>query len=328
MKHSPLTLPPLFVLTPGDPAGIGPDCCLLAASAVMPGEIVVVASQALLAERAAQLGLAILFRPFQPGIYLKPQPNVLTILDVPLIAPVIAGVPDPANAAYVLNTLQLATALCLDHTAMGLITGPVSKAVIAHSGVHFTGHTEYLRELTNSTLTQMLFVHDQMKVSLVTTHIPLNTVCAHLNAPLIAAHIRCLAEGLQRHWNISHPRIAILGVNPHAGEQGLFGTEEQTIIQPAMMLASNPDWTLVGPLSADTIFSPALRTQFDGILAMYHDQALGPLKALGFGEAINVTLGLPFVRTSVDHGTAFDRAGTGNVDCQSLINAIQLAFTL
>ena len=317
-----------LALTPGDPAGIGPDCCLLAASQPAPCEVVVVASQSLLAERAARLGLSVKFRTFNPDTRTRPEPNVLTILDIPLSVPVVAGVPDSANADYVLKTLNTATQLCLDKTAAGLVTGPVSKAVIHQSGVHFTGHTEYLRDLAKSSLVQMLFVHEQMKVSLVTTHIPLQAVCTHLTVPLIEAHIRCLAENLQRYWKISHPRIAVLGVNPHAGEQGLLGLEEQTIIHPAIVAATHPDWTLSGPLAADTIFSPALRTQFDGILAMYHDQALGPLKALGFGEAVNVTLGLPFIRTSVDHGTAFNRAGTGKVEFQSLQKAINLAYTL
>ncbi len=293
-----------LVLTPGDPAGIGPDCCLLATQhpSARPQNWLIVADKRLLTKRAEQLRL--------------PQAlEALNIFHIPLQEP----------AIYVLETLRVASQLCLDYKARALVTGPVNKAMMAQSGLHFSGHTEFLQAHTQSPWVQMLFVHPLIRVALATTHLPLTQVSAHLSIEGIVQHVQGLTASLQRYVGLKKPCIGILGVNPHAGESGYLGREEIEILHPAIERSRQLGLHLEGPLPADTAFSPAVRSRFDALLAMYHDQGLAPLKALGFGEAVNVTLGLPYLRTSVDHGTAYPLAGTGQADPTSLLRAIELA---
>ena len=319
-----------LVVTLGEPAGIGPDVVLLAAEKRTLGNSPywVVADRNLLEARAKQLNLGVSFHAFEGALPANPNPGHIWVEHVPMPTPILVGQPSPSNASYVLKTLEIATNHCLKKHAQGLVTGPIHKGVICEAGYSFRGHTEFLQHQSDVPMTQMLFVHPQLKVALLTTHVPLKEVSDHLQADSLKAHIRCLAKGLTQYWGYPSPRIGVLGLNPHAGENGTLGTEEQRCIIPVIHALKNEGLNLSGPLSGDTAFSPGIRTQFDALLAMYHDQALAPLKALGFGEAVNMTLGLPFLRTSVDHGTAFHLAGTGLADPSSFVAAFQLARQL
>ncbi len=319
----------MLVITPGDPAGIGPDCLLLAAQEPFPTQSVVVASLSLLRQRAKEHGLRPTFIPYQPGISIKPEANVIHLLDVPLSVPVITGRGDPANAPYIRQTLDIALQLCLsDPTHHALVTGPVHKALMNEGGVIFSGHTEYLQQATASPWVQMVFMLEGLTVGLMTTHIPLRQVPDTLTPDFLERQIRQFNLGLKRYLGLQNPHIAVLGLNPHAGEQGLLGFEEKERFIPVLVRLQQENMSLTGPIPADTAFTPSIRTQYDGILAVYHDQALAPLKALGFGEAVNVTFGLPFIRTSVDHGTAFDKAGTPAIQNSSFKAALQRAHQL
>lgn len=320
-----------LVVTPGEPAGIGPDIVLMAAcrGKLMDFPYYVVADSALLKNRAEQLSLPVVLHTMEPeqSITVLPQ-NHLWVYHAPLKQPVLTGHPHSINAKYVLKTLEVATEACLKKQALGMVTGPVHKATICESGQVFSGHTEFLALKTKSPMTQMLFVHPAFKVALLTTHIPLKMVSTSLNQALIQQHIEMLSHGLNKYWNLTHPKIGVLGLNPHAGENGHLGSEEQQIIIPAIKACQQKGIAVLGPLSGDTAFCPKLRNSVDALLAMYHDQALAPIKALGFGEAVNMTLGLPFLRTSVDHGTAFSLAGQGTADPSSFETAFNLAANL
>jgi 4-hydroxythreonine-4-phosphate dehydrogenase len=319
-----------FALTPGEPAGIGPDLCLLLAREAQPHILVAIASHALLAERATQLGLDIVLREVGPGAWPDaPAPaGSLYVWDTPLAVPSQAGRLDPRNAGYVLETLLRAGNGCLDGTFAGMITAPVHKGVINEAGIPFSGHTEFLAELTRTEQVVMMLATSGLRVALVTTHLPLREVADAITAERLERVTRILHADLQGKFAIAHPRILVCGLNPHAGESGHLGSEEIRIIEPTLARLRSEGFDLIGPLPADTLFTPKHLEHCDAVLAMYHDQGLPVLKYKGFGAAVNVTLGLPIVRTSVDHGTALDLAGSGNVDTGSLRVALETAYQM
>ena len=320
----------LFALTPGEPAGIGPDLCLLQARDAQPHALVAIASRQLLSERAAQLGVQIQLLDVGPGRWpQQPAPaGSLYVWDTPLAAPVQPGQLDPANAAYVLQTLTRAGQGCLDGTFAGMITAPVHKGVINEAGIAFSGHTEFLAELTATEQVVMMLATHGLRVALVTTHLPLRQVADAITGERLQRVTRILHADLQNKFGIAQPRILVCGLNPHAGEGGHLGREEIEIIEPTLEQLRQEGMQLIGPLPADTLFTPKHLEHCDAVLAMYHDQGLPVLKYKGFGAAVNVTLGLPIIRTSVDHGTALDLAGSGQIDGGSLQVALETAYQM
>ena len=322
--------PQRFALTPGEPAGIGPDLCLLLASQAQPHPLIAITSRDLLAERATQLGVAVKLLPVSPdALPDKPaKAGSLYVWDTPLAKPVVAGQLDKANAAFVLETLTRAGQGCLDGQFAGMITAPVHKGVINESGITFSGHTEFLAELTNTAQVVMMLATRGLRVALVTTHLPLRDVADAITVERLERVTRILHADLQQKFGIIAPRILVCGLNPHAGEGGHLGREEIDIIEPTLERLRGEGMDLRGPLPADTLFTPKYLEHCDAVLAMYHDQGLPVLKFKGFGAALNVTLGLPIIRTSVDHGTALDLAGTGKVDTGSLQVALETAYQM
>ncbi len=325
-----MTAPRPFVLTPGEPAGIGPDLCLLLALEAQARALIAIASRALLAERASQLGLAIELRDVGPQDWpSQPAPaNCLYVWDTPLDAPAVAGQLDARNGRYVLETLTRAGQGCLDGSFAGMITAPVHKGVINEAGIPFSGHTEFLAELTGTEQVVMMLAAHGLRVALVTTHLPLKDVAAAITAERLERVTRILHHDLVSKFGITRPRILVCGLNPHAGEGGHLGREEIEIIEPVLSRLRDEGLDLIGPLPADTLFTPKNLERCDAVLAMYHDQGLPVLKYKGFGAAVNVTLGLPIVRTSVDHGTALDLAGSGKIDTGSLRVALETAYQM
>lgn len=319
-----------IALTAGEPAGIGPDIVIkIAQQPSLGAEIVVFADTVLLQERAAQLNLPLQIKPYIKENDIRVHvPGDLVVWHCPLVRPVISGKLNPANAAYVMRTIELATQACLRGEFQALVTAPVHKGVINQAGLPFSGHTEYLAKLTGTSEVVMLLVADKLRVALVTTHIPLAQVPAAITSTKLEHIVQILHDGLQRQFNIVHPQILVCGLNPHAGENGYLGREEIEVITPVLTKLREKGLNLIGPLPADTIFTTHHLKDADAVLAMYHDQGLPVLKYCGFGAAVNVTLGLPIIRTSVDHGTAVDKAGTGEASAGSLLAAIQLAITL
>jgi len=318
-----------LALTPGEPAGIGPDLCILLAQQAQAEELVVIADPDLLLARAAELGLPLKILPFtrdQPSI---PTPaGQLRVLPVALRSPVHSGRLDPANAAYVLETLDAAIAGCRDGSFDGLVTGPVHKGVINDAGIPFSGHTEYLAEQTGSAQVVMMLAAPGLRVALATTHLPLRAVSDAITGEGLQQVLRVLHQDLRTRFGIASPRILVCGLNPHAGEAGHLGREEIEIIAPALEALRTEGLQLYGPLPADTLFTPRYLDQADAVLAMYHDQGLPVLKHHGFGAAVNITLGLPIIRTSVDHGTALELAGSGRAEVGSLRAAIDTAVQM
>ncbi|WP_208845519.1 4-hydroxythreonine-4-phosphate dehydrogenase PdxA [Azotobacter salinestris] len=319
-----------FALTPGEPAGIGPDLCLLLARQTQPQVLVAIASRTLLAERAALLGLDIDLVPVAPGAWPTAPATAgsLYVWDTPLRAALRAGRLDPANAAYVLETLNRAGQGCLAGDFAGMITAPVHKGVINEAGIAFSGHTEFLAELTGTEQVVMMLATAGLRVALATTHLPLRAVADAITAERLERVTRILHADLVGKFGIARPRILVCGLNPHAGEGGHLGREEIEVIEPTLERLRGEGLDLVGPLPADTLFTPRYLADCDAVLAMYHDQGLPVLKYKGFGAAVNVTLGLPIVRTSVDHGTALDLAGSGRVDTGSLQVALETAYQM
>jgi 4-hydroxythreonine-4-phosphate dehydrogenase len=312
---------PRLALTAGEPAGIGPDICLQAALALRDEprdcDVVCLADETLLAARARQLGL-----PFPiPGDHFR-------IEHVPLGGPVVAGRLDVANARHVLALLDRALAGCLAGEFAAMVTAPVQKSVINDAGIAFTGHTEYLAERCGVPRPVMLLVAGRLRVALATTHLPLRDVGAAITAASLDEILQILQHDLTTRFGLARPRIGVCGLNPHAGEAGHLGREEIEVITPAIERARARCIDASGPWPADTIFTPRQLTQFDVVLAMFHDQGLPVLKHAGFGHAVNVTLGLPVIRTSVDHGTALDLAGSGKAEHGSLLAALRLAAQL
>ncbi|WP_027330285.1 4-hydroxythreonine-4-phosphate dehydrogenase PdxA [Marinimicrobium agarilyticum] len=315
-----------LALTPGEPAGIGPDLAVLLAQSERPDEIVAVADPALLEARAKQLGLPLKLRELDANQPPSPQKaGELTVAPVPLRSPVTAGTLNPSNSAYVLQTLDFAIAGCQSQTFHALVTGPVHKGVINDAGIAFSGHTEYLADKTGTPRVVMMLATKGLRVALATTHIPLKDVAGALNETLLTEVLDILHGDLQRDFGIREPRILVCGLNPHAGEGGHMGREELDLIEPVLEKQRARGQNLIGPLPADTLFTPKHLDRADAVLAMYHDQGLPVLKFKGFGRAVNVTLGLPIIRTSVDHGTALDLAGTGRIDVGSLQTALDYA---
>lgn len=317
-----------IALTSGEPAGIGPELCVtIAAEQDWDCELVCFGDRDLLAERARAIGIDVALPPFDPAAPAERHcRGELKVAHRPLAAPAEAGRLDPANGRYVLRLLDAA----LEGIAAGrfdaLVTAPVQKSVINEAGVSFSGHTEYLAERTGVALPVMLLVAGTLRVALATTHLALRDVPAALTRERLIATLRIIDADLRRLWGLARPRIAVCGLNPHAGESGHLGDEEVVTIGPAVDEARRQGLSVTGPLPADTVFVPRELAQHDVVLAMYHDQGLPVLKHAGFGEAVNVTLGLPIVRTSVDHGTALALAGSGRADCGSLRAALRLAL--
>jgi 4-hydroxythreonine-4-phosphate dehydrogenase len=313
-------------LTLGEPAGIGPDICLQAAQLPQSCELVAIGSADLLRERAALLNLDIEIYDFNPDANIKANGlGKIAISDVPLKAPCIPGELDVANSPYVLETLQQAFKLCTSSDCDAMVTAPIHKSIINLSGVAFSGHTEYLANLSGVNSVLMTFYTPELIVGLASTHLALNKVSSYLNRDNVRHAIHLLHDGLMHIFNITNPKIGVLGINPHAGESGTIGQEEQRFLNSLVREMQNDGLSISGPLSGDTAFAPNSRVQYDAILAMYHDQGLAPIKALYFGEIVNITLGLPFLRTSVDHGTALELAGTHGASCDSLLKAIRCA---
>jgi len=287
---------------------------------------VVLGSRTLLAERARQLGLNVELDPYLPGAPARgQQAGRLQVLDVPLASPCVAGRLDTANARHLLDR---ATDGCVSGEFAAMVTAPVQKSVINDAGIPFTGHTEYLATRTGAAHPVMLLAADSLRVALATTHLPLRAVSDAITGTLLDTTLRILDDDVRRLWGISRPRIAVCGLNPHAGESGHLGTEDRDVIQPAIERARARGMLVDGPIPADTVFVPRALSNYDVVLAMFHDQGLPVLKHAGFGNAVNVTLGLPIVRTSVDHGTAFDIAWQGTADVSSLVQAVTLAVKL
>jgi 4-hydroxythreonine-4-phosphate dehydrogenase len=320
---------PRIALTPGEPAGIGPDLSLLLAQQELDIELVVIADPELLTLRATQLALPLRFRIFDQDR--APQRSLageLCILPVSMEQPARCGILDQQNAQYVLNTLDLAVEGCQSDTFDALVTGPVHKGIINDAGIAFSGHTEYLAEATATDTVVMLLATDELRVALVTTHVPLHEVSSLITAERLQGIIRVLHHGLQQRFGIARPHIKVCGLNPHAGEDGHLGREEIDIIIPALEGLRKEGIDLDGPLPADTVFNSRYIADSDAILAMYHDQGLPVLKHSGFGRAVNITLGLPIIRTSVDHGTALELAGTGKINAGSLQVALDTATAM
>jgi 4-hydroxythreonine-4-phosphate dehydrogenase len=324
---------PRILITPGEPAGIGPDIIIQIAQQSWPAELVVVSDPTLLLTRAKQLGLPLIVEP--ADLNNKPtehQTGHLKIISVPLSAPCQAGQLNRANASHVIQSLKTAADVCLRQEAAAWVTGPVQKSILNEASLHFTGHTEFLAEYCHTKQAIMLFVADTLNVALATTHLALSDVPKAITQENLISLLTLLQQELQEKFGIPHPNIIVCGLNPHAGEKGLLGREEIDVIEPAIqkLIADHiylPD-NLKGPLPADTVFTEHHLKWADAILAMYHDQALPVVKQMSFGHAVNVTLGLPIIRTSVDHGTALDIAGSNQANPESLCAAIQLAIKL
>lgn len=320
---------PRLILTSGEPAGIGPDLCIAIAARPWPCELVVAADLRLLEDRARQLNANVRFEAIeQPAPGNAHQPGTLRVLHCPADATVRAGTLDAANARYVLKLLDIAADGCLRGDFDAMVTAPVQKSIINDAGIAFSGHTEYLAERTGAALPVMMLTADRLRVALATTHLPLTAVSAAITPVLLEQVLRILDRDLRTRFNLQAPRILVCGLNPHAGESGHLGREEIEVIAPVLAALRSQGLQLIGPVPADTAFTPHQLERADAVLAMYHDQGLPVLKYAGFGNAVNVTLGLPIVRTSVDHGTALDLAGTGKADAGSLVAAVELAIQL
>jgi 4-hydroxythreonine-4-phosphate dehydrogenase len=319
---------PRIAVTPGEPAGIGPDICVLVAQRELPAELVVVADPDLITARAALLERDIEITGFgRDAPAVAHRPGTLSVLPVRLRRPSIPGHPDPANAAYVLETLSRACDGCLVGTFDALVTGPVHKGIINDAGLRFTGHTEFLADRCRAFPVMMLAV-PELRVALATTHVPLAKVSDEITKEGLERVIRILEKDLRERFGVPRPRLLVCGLNPHAGEGGHLGREEIEVIEPVLERLRLEGLDLAGPVPADTAFVPERLAECDAVLAMYHDQGLPVLKYLAFGRAVNITLGLPIIRTSVDHGTALDRAGTGRVETGSLEEAIATAVDM
>ena len=324
--HPAPQMPPI-ALTAGEPAGIGPDLCVLLAQQALPTRIVVIADRDLLQQRAAQLGLPLKMADWRRG---SAWSGGLEVMHHPLKVPAVAGQLDAANSRYVLDTLTSAARGCLDGSGSfsAVVTAPVHKGIINDAGIPFTGHTEFFAELTDTPLVVMMLVGGGMRVALATTHLPLKDVPGAITRDSLSAIIRILHHDLTTRFRLAQPRILVAGLNPHAGEGGHLGREEIEVITPVLDMLRGEGMKLEGPLPADTLFNKSYLDHADAVLAMYHDQGLPVLKHASFGSGVNVTLGMPIIRTSVDHGTALGLAGSGKIEVGSLRAAIDLALEL
>ncbi|MDE2092131.1 MAG: 4-hydroxythreonine-4-phosphate dehydrogenase PdxA [Gammaproteobacteria bacterium] len=317
-----------IALTTGEPAGIGPDICVQLAQTPHAMEIVAIGDADLLRARARSLALPLTLIPYDQTGRHPLQVGQLRMLSLKLPTPVIAGKLNPANSRYVMDILDRAVDGCLSGEFDAMVTAPVHKGVINDAGILFTGHTEYLAVRCKSPPPVMLLVAAGMRVALATTHLPLSKVSGALNQERLTHTLQILHADLQRRFGIPQPHILVLGLNPHAGEGGHLGREEIDVIAPVLDSLRAQNMRLTGPVAADTAFSKQRLVGVDAVLAMYHDQGLPVLKRIGFGQAVNITLGLPIIRTSVDHGTALELAGSGRTQHTSLAAAISMAVEL
>lgn len=317
-----------IALTAGEPAGIGPDLCVQLAQHALPFELIVIASPDLLEQRANQLNLPIQTRLFDSTLPPAPQQQGhLTVLPIELTEPVLCGQLNVANSRYVLKTITVATKNCIEGLFNAMVTAPVHKGIINDAGFLFSGHTEYIAEITGGHPVMMLAT-EGLRVALVTNHLPLSEVSQAITHTRLRTVIRILDHDLRSRFNLDNPKIMVCGLNPHAGESGHLGREEIEIIEPVLESFRNQGLNIEGPYPADTLFTTKYLASADAILAMYHDQGLPVLKHKGFNQAVNITLGLPIIRTSVDHGTALDIAGTGKANPGSLLVALQTALAM
>lgn len=317
------------VITPGEPAGIGPDLVIQLAQRDWPLELVVCADGRLLTERATLLGLPLTLLPYSPEKTAAPQrAGTLTLLPVALHAEVTPGTLNVENGRYVVETLARACDGCLNGEFSALVTGPVHKGIINDAGVAFTGHTEFFEERAGAPKVVMMLATEELRVAVATTHLPLKAVSDAITPDLLREVITILHDDLQNKFGLAEPHVLVCGLNPHAGEGGHMGTEEIDTIIPVLEEMRAKGMNLSGPLPADTLFQPKYLDHADAVLAMYHDQGLPVLKYQGFGRGVNITLGLPFIRTSVDHGTALELAGQGKADVGSFITALNLAIKM
>jgi len=327
-----------ILITPGEPAGVGPELCVQLAQqtaddpALAGVELAVIADPALMQARAEQIGLPLKLRKCTPDASpVATAKSELAMIPLPLSHNVRPGQLNTANAGFTLQALDLAVSLCQQGKAAAMVTGPVQKSVINDAGIAFSGHTEYLAQRCGTAQTVMMLATEGLRVALVTTHLPLKDVAGRITPELLANVLDILHRDLAQRFRIDAPRITVCGLNPHAGEGGHLGREEIDVIIPVLEQKRRQGMQLRGPLPADTLFTDRILRETDAVLAMYHDQGLPVLKYKGFGKAVNITLGLPIVRTSVDHGTALDLAGTGKADVGSLryavLTAIQMTAT-
>ena len=318
-----------IVITPGEPAGVGPDLVVALAQQDWPVELVVCADPALLLARASQLNLPLQLREYQPGKPALAQlAGTLTILPVKTATAVIPGKLDVQNSHYVVETLAKACDGAISGEFSALVTGPVQKSIINDAGIPFIGHTEFFADRSLCPRVVMMLATEELRVALATTHLPLLAVPGAITQASLSEVITILDHDLKTKFGISQPQIYVCGLNPHAGEGGHMGHEEIDTIIPALDALRQKGINLIGPLPADTLFQPKYLQHADAVLAMYHDQGLPVLKYQGFGRAVNITLGLPFIRTSVDHGTALELAATGSADVGSFITALNLAIKM
>ncbi len=314
---------PVLVLTPGEPAGVGPECALRLAHEHPEFRLIMVADRGLLQDTARRLNLPFKSTHWQAGDTI--EAGITACCPIPLLAPVSAGKLNPENASYVLDCLRQAVKLVRTGQAGALVTGPVHKAVINDAGIPFTGHTEFLADLAGVPRVVMMLVADDLRVALVTTHLPLRDVADAITLDAVLETIRITHAELRQRFGIPAARLQVLGLNPHAGEGGHLGHEDREIIATAIETCLAEGIGVTGPVPADTAFTRNALATCDGVIAMYHDQGLPVLKHAGFGKSVNVTLGLPFIRTSVDHGTALDIASRGLASATSLFHAASLA---
>ncbi len=317
-----------LVITAGEPAGIGPDLCIQLAAAPPDIPCVIIADKHLLQQRAAQLGIALQVRDYSPARQGDGRHPAITVIHVPMQADCQSGVLNAANSAYVLATLRRAVQGCQSGEFSGMVTAPVHKGIINDAGIPFSGHTEFLAELTGTKRVVMMLVGGGMRVALATTHLALKDVPAAITTALLENVLVIIRRDLQQRFGIEQPRILVAGLNPHAGEGGYLGREEIDVMIPVLDKLRAAGMDVSVPMPADTLFTPQKLAQCDCVLAMYHDQGLPVLKHASFGLGVNVTLGLPIIRTSVDHGTALDLAGSGQADGGSLLEAIRLAAAM
>lgn len=318
---------PVLAITSGEPAGIGPDICLDIPSFNLPARCVVLADMHLMQQRAQTLGKDVQIVPYQ-ATQTPSMPNALEVLHMPLKQPCQTGILNVDNAPYVIDLLDKAYQGIQDGEFAAMVTAPLHKGVINDAGKPFSGHTEYLADISNTKQVVMMLAGGDLKVALVTTHLPLKDVAMQITPALLSSVVQILHRDLQTKFHLSQPRILVTGLNPHAGEQGHLGKEELDIIIPTLKQLQQQGIDVRGPYPADTVFEPFILKEGDAVLAMYHDQGLPVLKYASFGKGVNITLGLPFIRTSVDHGTALDLAGTGRAMSGSLHAAIESALSM
>ncbi len=322
---SPPALPKI-VISAGDPAGIGPDIIALALQNPIEAVIAVAADPAVMVDRAHSIGLRVEVKEVDPELHQDPhQVGLISVLPCPCPESVLPGLLNPANAQQVIQAIDLATDLCLREKYQALVTAPVNKAAINDGGIPFSGHTEWIAERCGSFDPVMMLASSSLRVCLATTHLPLADVPGAITADRLRSVIKVMHTDLSMLYQLESPRIGVCGLNPHAGEGGYLGMEEQRVITPLMQELNDEGMNLIGPLPADTAFTSQQLSDLDAVLAMYHDQGLPVVKHQGFGQVVNVTLGLPVIRTSVDHGTALSLAGTGNASAESMLTSIRLA---